>query len=121
MKISGTIKGKCKIEVPYLVINIKNSDETNAILFSSRISHVEIFQFENSLEFSIHISQLNLVAGIYNMDIKLLTLGGKRIATWAKAYEFSIEPPTKYGNISLPSTYNRGIVYIDPNWEIKTT
>lgn len=120
MTIKGRINGSCRDEVPYIILSIDSLAGERILLLSSRLERISISKFEQSLEFAILISNLNLMPNRYLIDLRLLTLNGKAIAEWIKASEFEVVESERLAGLTLPSTRDRGLLYCDSDWNIST-
>lgn len=116
--LKGKIRGICKDEVPYIIISINSLAGERVVLFSSRLEKVVIPNFNNSLEFNISISNLNLMPNIYKINLRMLSISGAPIAEWLDFSEFEITENQKLAGLSMPSTRDRGYLYCDSEWMV---
>lgn len=118
--LKGRIIGECNEEVPYLLFTINAMTGERLMLASSRLERVTIPKFSGLFEFAITIKDLNLMPNQYMLDLRLLTINGKRMAEWLNFYKLDIVENDKLSRLTLPDGRSRGIVYCNSDWEIMT-
>ncbi len=118
--VKGRIRGDCKEEIPYLLLAINTMTGERLVLASSRLERVSIPKFSDSIDFAITIKDLNLMPNQYLLDLRLLTLNGKRMAEWLNFSEINITENKKLSGLTLPEGRSRGVVYCHTDWKIMT-
>lgn len=118
LTVRGEIFGNCNEEVPYLLLAINSMAGERLVLASSKLERVPIPRFSNSFGFSITVMNLNLMPNQYTIDLRLLTLNGRRIAEWLNFIKVNIVENEKLSGLTLPEGRSRGVVYCYTDWKI---